>query len=1263
MSDPKIKYDIEAAVKGEASVEQLAQALRGLGDTLDGDLKTQASAAADALQKLGAKQSAVDNFARLRRETADLAQSLDGAAARVDELGKELPQAAAATQQFAAAENSARQALNSANGDMQAAKARLRELRDETQGAARRTVEYREAVAQQSASVQALAKDLTHKRQELQTAATATKTAERAEKALNTEYQNSVNAARGVSVQLGERNRALEASRGTMQTLGIATTNLAQTERDLQGAVAAVRAEVQALPGAHRAATDAAKQQADAMAATAAAAKQQAAAMETAAAAHQSELQSVKAKLGLEQSQIAVRRQVLSMEADHQQALLQTARARQDEAQAMQAESRLRQIEADQLRLVAQGKRAEAVAIQANLDARRQQLATLGPLTQAQQLELRALENSAKALRVQAAASAQAADRTAVHTATTKASALAVGEFNRAGNGATDILRQLAPLMASAFSAQQFVGTITAQESVARGFELIFGSAQQAAAEMQFIRETSNKLGLENLNLARSYQSLAASTKGTALEGKATRDVFEAVARAMSTLGKSSADTDRALTAISQIASKGTASMEELRGQLGEALPGAMKAAADGAGITVEQLVEMVSSGSVLATDILPALTVGLNDLYGKAAPPQTLVAEWARLKNVLSDLTDELAKAGASDALKWMAEQTSRGLLGLWDATKLAGRGIGEFAAAVTTGNSALYTFDENMNMAADRQRKFMKDTEAATSAQVAQVAAQQASNSSTQESLRTQEAQAEKAQQAGASLLQLKARYAELAEGAKQYTVQMVKEGQAREAEGVAMTRLVGVYGSEIERRQTAAQVADIQAQSATRLAQAKDAEAIISQSLALKLQEEALKRNDNTEATRKEAERAGQSAQVKRAEADQSSALARAKVVEAEAAKAAAEAYKDNAAKVGELRGAAESAAREVDRLTKLQQAGAASDDQVAQARARAAGATMLYRDALGDATAAAERRQAAERQTADLVQSGISVEYERVKALQEVADAYGDSAKSSALAQQATGLQAKAAEQSATAARQEALAIRETADAKERELRATGELTAGKKAEIDAQRRSADLKDLEAQKADILAQKIRQLAASDHTRTDALERQIAAQEKQLDLIERQDALERKRAGVDKDGFATAKDGQRLVMGNDLGTRTGIAAFLKAAGVDDDAKAREIANEFADSNGDIPYINNGAQIKYGGRSSTISQAVLKAAEQYTFGKKGDSGKTPSTIPEPNSVRNVTVNLNNGDGRNYSVPTTQQGADILESFMRQLADAKSRS
>ena len=105
----------------------------------------------------------------------------------------------------------------------------------------------------------------------------------------------------------------------------------------------------------------------------------------------------------------------------------------------------------------------------------------------------------------------------------------------------------------------------------------------------------------------------------------------------------------------------------------------------------------------------------------------------------------------------------------------------------------------------------------------------------------------------------------------------------------------------------------------------------------------------------------------------------------------------------------------------------------------------------------------------------------------------------------------------------------------------------------------------------------------------------------------------ALEDKRLGRDAKGFSTDKDGKTVNAGSDLGTLTGIAAFLKAAGVSDEKRARAIAMEFADAKGDIPFFNNPGQKKYAD-GGTLSHALLKAAEKETF---FGNGKSPTAIP----------------------------------------------
>lgn len=247
MADPKIRYDIEAGIKGEADVKQLEGTLRALGDTLDGELAQEANRAADALQNLGTKQEAIQNFNLLRRTTQQLGQELDTAAAAVDRLGSELPQAAAATAAFAAAETRARTAVEGAKADLDEQRQALVRLRTEYTGGARRTDEYREANAQLLVTVRELRTNLAEQRASLSAAAGATRTAQQAERALATEYDRSVASARKLSAEVGSKNAALEASRGVLRSLGLETGQLAQAERNLALAIGQVRERVNGL--------------------------------------------------------------------------------------------------------------------------------------------------------------------------------------------------------------------------------------------------------------------------------------------------------------------------------------------------------------------------------------------------------------------------------------------------------------------------------------------------------------------------------------------------------------------------------------------------------------------------------------------------------------------------------------------------------------------------------------------------------------------------------------------------------------------------------------------------------------------------------------------------------------------------------------------------------------------------------------------------------------------------------------------------------
>lgn len=94
-----------------------------------------------------------------------------------------------------------------------------------------------------------------------------------------------------------------------------------------------------------------------------------------------------------------------------------------------------------------------------------------------------------------------------------------------------------------------------------------------------------------------------------------------------------------ALEAVVQMVGKGKVSMEELRQQLGDALPGAMKLVADGLGVTTKKLYDMVKAGDITGEDIVKAFTkLGSSSKYldGAGKSADTLGSKWQALKENL---------------------------------------------------------------------------------------------------------------------------------------------------------------------------------------------------------------------------------------------------------------------------------------------------------------------------------------------------------------------------------------------------------------------------------------------------------------------------------------------------------------------------------------------------------------------------------------------------------------------------------------------------
>ncbi|EHP6499937.1 tape measure protein, partial [Escherichia coli] len=136
-----------------------------------------------------------------------------------------------------------------------------------------------------------------------------------------------------------------------------------------------------------------------------------------------------------------------------------------------------------------------------------------------------------------------------------------------------------------------------------RSIDFVFGD--QSTQVKKFIQDLTQITGMDTTETQAQFASFGASAKNTmGLEG--SEELFKNLTGYARLMGRSDEQIQRALTAVSQMASKGQVMAEELKGQLSEALPGATQAFAKALGLTEKQLFDKMKNGDVKASDALP---------------------------------------------------------------------------------------------------------------------------------------------------------------------------------------------------------------------------------------------------------------------------------------------------------------------------------------------------------------------------------------------------------------------------------------------------------------------------------------------------------------------------------------------------------------------------------------------------------------------------------------------------------------------------------
>lgn len=147
---------------------------------------------------------------------------------------------------------------------------------------------------------------------------------------------------------------------------------------------------------------------------------------------------------------------------------------------------------------------------------------------------------------------------------------------------------------------QAFFRVGSEMESMKASMLAASGSAKQAAEDFQFVTNAALTLGVDLQESAHGYTQLGAAARAAGFSADETKNVFLAVTEASRAYGLSAERTNLVFLGFQQMISKGKISMEELRRQIGEQIPGAFSIAAKAMGVTTGELDRMVSKGELM---------------------------------------------------------------------------------------------------------------------------------------------------------------------------------------------------------------------------------------------------------------------------------------------------------------------------------------------------------------------------------------------------------------------------------------------------------------------------------------------------------------------------------------------------------------------------------------------------------------------------------------------------------------------------------------
>lgn len=652
-----VELRISAQTSGNEQIRELANQVEALAKK-GGDAAPEFKKLAEELDKIATQDAAIKQLGELETQIDSTSSKLAEARTRVRELGDAYNQQKTSTDAFRSAQAQARDEVEKTEDKLRAARASLTTFRAESDQSARATNEYKTRLGELRKAVADLQNELEKNKalagtkSDLRELEVETRRAEKAFQAAEKEVAK-------LSGTLTAQTAKSDAVRQSLGTLGVETTELATAQKNLSGALIATTsafagaAEAQrvyesvskAVAESNERAVAAAKASAAARTraqAEIAAAEREAASASEAAALRTKLAQESIAKAVAESNQRAVAAARAAAEA-RQKLAADTTTAERNAAAATEAAALRIKLAQDEVAAKARvaGQALEAAfstlnvrsadAIRAEIDAVRNSLALLANSGQLSAGQLKTAFEQA-----QSRINGLSRELSGIPEAVSKS------------NAAFAVLRQSLSQLTAAFgvfeASRAFIDAVNNVETLRRSLTLLLGDSKAAEKQIQFLRDAANTAGLSVGTLSKDFVNFTAALQTSGISLERQRDVFAAVTNAAGQLGISTDRVGLILQAFAQTANKGKVTLEELQGQLGESLPGALDIVSKGLGVTKDRLLELVKSG-IDADTFFAAFIRGSKQAFGDGTQQvESFSAAWNRLKNAFNEFSTRAA-------------------------------------------------------------------------------------------------------------------------------------------------------------------------------------------------------------------------------------------------------------------------------------------------------------------------------------------------------------------------------------------------------------------------------------------------------------------------------------------------------------------------------------------------------------------------------------------------------------------------------------------